>query len=291
MNESNSGPEPSIPAAQTDGRGGALGTRFGDACYQGLMEVNNDLANLQRELARANAELSRLNQEKNRFLGMAAHDLRSPLGIILNYSEFLRDEAVDRLTPEERDYVTVIQETSAFMLRLVENFLDISAIESGQLRLDRQVFDLRVLARANLRQNGVFAAKREIRLCLDAPEQPVQVHADEGKVQQVLNNLLSNAIKFSPTGSTVTVQLLSKPGAARLTVRDAGPGIPEDHLARLFKPFTSLSATAPSGERNTGLGLAICARIVEQHGGRIWAESVVGQGSTFCCELPAVMDR
>jgi signal transduction histidine kinase len=257
-----------------------------DAVYEELSRLNNEMANLQREMAKKNVELESLNQQKNRFLGMAAHDLRSPLGVILTYSEFLEAEAWPVLNPEQREFVTTIKSTSEFMLNLVTDLLDVAAIEAGQLKLDRQPVDLAQLIRRNGDLNRVLAARKEIAVELDLPPNLPPVPLDAGKIEQVLNNLISNAIKFSHPRSTVRVCLTCADGVATVAVHDQGQGIPAADLPKLFKPFSKTSVRSTTGEPGTGLGLAIARRMIEGHGGRIWVASEPGHGSTFSFTLP-----
>ncbi|MEO8452111.1 MAG: HAMP domain-containing sensor histidine kinase, partial [Gemmatimonadota bacterium] len=172
-----------------------------DAMFEELTRVNNELANVQRELTKRNVELVRLNEQKNRLLGMAAHDLRSPLGIIQSYSEFLEDEAGPVLTAEQLEFVTIIRDTSKFMLRLVDDLLDITAIEAGQLRLDREPANLEALVRHNVQLNHVLGARKRIEVDFASDGAPLIAPVDGGKIEQVLNNLISNAIKFSHAGT------------------------------------------------------------------------------------------
>lgn len=257
-----------------------------DSVYEELSRLNNDMANLQREMAKKNAELEQLNQQKNRLLGMAAHDLRNPLGVISTYAEFLETEAAAGLNEEQREFVTTIKDTSEFMLRLVTDLLDVSAIEAGQLNLDCQPADLARLIQHNVTLNRVLAAKKNIAVEFDPPAVLPRLSLDAGKIEQVLNNLIGNAVKFSHRGTGVRVRLECTGEFATVAVQDQGQGIPAADLPKLFKPFGKASVRTTGGEQSTGLGLAIVRRIVEGHGGRIWVESEVGQGSTFFFTLP-----
>lgn len=256
--------------------------------FNELTRLNNELANVQREMARKNAELERLNEQKNRFLGMAAHDLRSPLGVILNYSEFLEAEAV--LTSEQRDFVTAIKRTSRFMLGLVDDLLDVSTIEAGRLELNREPTDLVALVEHTVTLNRTLASPKHIAITFHRPAGPLAAMSlDPGKCQQVLNNLISNAVKFSPPGSRVDVTMEVAGDQVLIGVRDEGPGIAADQLEKLFKPFSKTGARPTGGERSTGLGLVIVQRIVQGHGGEVRVESEVGVGSRFVVVLPLVM--
>ncbi len=256
-----------------------------EASFEELSRVNNEFANLQREMAKKNAELAKLNELKNRILGVAAHDLRSPLGVILSYAEFLEADAAQTMD-ERREFVTVIKQTSEFMLHMVTDLLDVAAIEGGKLTLDRQPTDLVELTRRNVKLNGVLSERKAIAIELEAPDSIPEIAFDRGKIVQVLNNLISNAVKFSHRGRAVHVSITAADGVATVAVRDQGQGIPEADLSKLFKPFSKTSVRSTAGEQSTGLGLAIVRNIVEGHGGRIWVESEVGRGSTFSFTLP-----
>jgi signal transduction histidine kinase len=253
--------------------------------YDGISSLNNQLVDMQRELARKNAELARLNQEKNRFLGIAAHDLRNPLQIIGTYSEFLLQGVAGEINPEQAEFLQIILDSSAFMAQLVDDLLDVAQIEAGELRLAREPTDLAALVGRATALNGVLARKKDITLHLQAEAVP-EMSVDRAKIEQVLNNLLSNAVKYSNPGSRVDVRVSRQDGGALIAVRDCGPGIPAQDLERLFRPFQVAGVRVTGGEKSTGLGLAIVKRIVEGHGGRIWVESEVGRGTTFYVALP-----
>lgn len=250
--------------------------------YDELTRLNNELIDLQRTLAKKNAELERLNQQKNQFLGMAAHDLRNPLGIVMMYSEFLSLETEN----EQAEFARTIFRSSEFMLRLINDLLDVSAIESGQVRLDLQPIDLLALVKRNLALNQLLAERKHITLHWFAPDTLPPLLADAGKLEQVLNNLISNAVKFSYPQSAVEISVTVEGARVVLAVRDHGPGIPAAELNQLFKPFSRTSVKSTAGERSTGLGLTITRRLVMAHGGDLWVESIVGQGSTFFVALP-----
>lgn len=253
--------------------------------YDDLTRLNNELASTQRELMKKNIQLEQLNQQKNQFLGMAAHDLRNPLGVIESYSGFLLED-VAGLSDERIDFLRTIKSSSQFMLRMVNDLLDISQIEAGELVLDKTATNPIELVQHNVTLNRIFAEKKEIEVLLTTPDDVPSVALDAAKIEQVLNNLLSNAIKFSNRKTTVRVKLDYNLDELSLSVADEGQGIAEDEIDGLFQPFKRTSTQTTEGESSTGLGLAICRKIVEGHGGRIWAESQVGQGTTFFVALP-----
>jgi len=257
-----------------------------DALYDEISRVNNELSNLQRELAKKNAELERLNLQKNQLLGMAAHDLRNPLGVISTYAEFLETEAAAVLNEEQREFVATIKSTSEFLLGMINDLLDLSAIESGRLRLNLSAVNLSTLIQRSVTLNRVLAEKKRIKVTFQEEVKLPEMVLDGGKLEQVLNNFLSNACKFSHSGTQVDVRLWREGDDAVVSVRDQGQGIPANELDKLFKPFTKTSVRSTAGEESTGLGLAIVRKIVEGQGGRVRVESEVGRGSVFSFTLP-----
>ena len=253
--------------------------------YDELSRLNNELVTLQRELAKKNVELERLNSLKNQFLGMAAHDLRTPLGHILSYSEFLIEEAGPNLSEEHLEFLTIIRSSSDFMLQMVSDLLDYAKIESGKLNIELQPTDLVALAEHNIALNKILAARKQIELSFTCTDGVPEIMVDPGRIEQVLNNLISNAVKFSQPQSTVQVRVESNESRVLLSIHDQGAGIEPAELDRMFNPF-SKSSKGTTGEEGTGLGLAIVKKIVEVHHGKVWVESEVGEGSTFFVALP-----
>ncbi len=254
--------------------------------YDDLSRLNNELATLQREMAKKNIELEQLNALKNELLGMAAHDLRSPLGVIQNYSDFLEADAGPLLNDEQRAFISTIKRTSRFMLGLVDDLLDVTTIEAGRLTLDRQPSDLGQLLADNVTLSRTLAARKDIAIELATATGLPPVALDPRRIEQVLNNLVGNAIKFSPAGRKVVVSAVSEGDAVIISIADQGPGLPASDLPNLFKPFARATARGTAGEKSTGLGLAIVRKIVEAHGGRIWVETELGRGATFFVSLP-----
>jgi signal transduction histidine kinase len=235
------------------------------------------------ELEVANQELVELNALKNQFLGMAAHDLRGPIGSIRGIAELVRDIAIP--DPQKNDLLGEIVRASGNMLDLLNDLLDISSIESGQLRLNVEPVDLAALIEERLRLLRMVADYKRIPIVTRL--QPVgPVPCDRARIAQVIDNLVSNAIKYSKPGASIEIELSQLGVAAILAVNDHGQGIPESELHRLFGAFSRLSTRPTGGERSTGLGLAIVKRIVEEHDGVVGVESRVGKGSSFRVILP-----
>jgi PAS domain S-box-containing protein len=260
--------------------------------YRGVDKDITDRKRTEAEIAGKNAELVELNNVKNQLLGMAAHDLRNPLSIVSAASSYLLDDA-SRHLPETRrnDFLRRINSGGEFMLKLIDDLLDVAKIEAGKLDLQPKEEDLCGLIEDTLTLNRMLAEKKRIRLDFTPEYGLPPLRFDRGKVEQVLNNLFSNAIKFSAPGTAVKVQASRVNGSVLVSVRDQGQGIPPEELDKLFKPFSKTSVQATAGESSTGLGLAICRKIIEGHGGRIWAESEVGKGSTFSFSLPTAEEQ
>ncbi|PXF59274.1 MAG: hybrid sensor histidine kinase/response regulator [Deltaproteobacteria bacterium] len=254
-----------------------------------LKQVNNELILAHQELEKRNIQLQKLNEQKNRFLGMAAHDLRNPLGAISNFSEVLYDESAKTLNQEQLELVSTIRSSSEFMLQMVNDFLDISKIESGKLDLNLQPTDILSLAKQNIFLNRIFSTKKGIELVLNHEGDIPVMLLDADKIEQVLNNFISNAVKFSYPQSVIKVQINRSDDHLVISVTDEGQGIPEKDLDKLFNAFEQTSVKTTGGEKSTGLGLSIVKKIAEGHKGKIRVESEVGKGSTFYASLPIIL--
>ncbi|MHC1743552.1 MAG: sensor histidine kinase [Syntrophobacteraceae bacterium] len=243
-----------------------------------LMQLVLRYASLERELVA-------LNQLKNKFLGLAAHDLRNPLVSIRGLAEILLADECQPLTEMQREFITTIQSASDGMLHLVNDILDMAAIESGKIQVQMRRDSLQCLIEERIRVNRVLAEKKGIALNDELNDIP-RIPFDRNRIAQVIDNLLGNAIKFSPFDSHVHISLTRVNGSAVVRVRDQGPGIPEDEQARLFNEFERLSNGPTGGEKSTGLGLSIVKQIIEAHNGALHIESEVGAGSAFSFSLP-----
>ena len=239
------------------------------------------------ELEKSNVELTKLNELKNQFLGMATHDLRNPLTIILTCSDLLLTPTSQPLTIETKtDFIQRIRSNAGFMLNLINDLLDITRIESGKLNLDLRLVNMVALVKRNIDLNSILSKTKQIELLFRYSEPIQQVMVDSSRIDQVLNNLISNAINFSSPNSTIEVITTTEGNYVKVAVRDNGLGIAEDDMVKLFKPFEKTSATSTSGEKSTGLGLAIAKKIVESHKGRIWVESKPGVATTAYFTIP-----
>jgi two-component system, sensor histidine kinase and response regulator len=241
----------------------------------------DELAQVQRELLRRNLELEALHKEKARWLGMANHDLRNPLSGILANCQLIDEGAVSG--EEHRAALKAIHSRGEFMLQLLDDVLDISVIESGSQRLCLEPTDLWSLVEESIALSRPLARHKGVQIEAVPQEPRPVVSVDRRKLQQVFQNLIENAIKYSPKRDKIKLAIVIEGRNVLVTVRDTGPGIPNDELELIFTPFHR--SRAVGSEQGTGLGLAICKRIVELHEGKIWAENAVSGGAVFFVSL------
>lgn len=240
------------------------------------------------ELRRSQQELQQLNAQKNKFLGMAAHDLRNPLGAVSSYIEDIIAEDEELSSAERVPILRSIYTVCNEMLSLVSDLLDVSAIEAGHLEIEKIRFNLSEAVKVRSRMHVAGAARKCIVLLTDAPP-TVEVEADPNRMAQVLDNLIGNAIKFSPPEREIWVRVTEDAQGVELSVKDQGPGMTAEDQAKMFQDFQTLSARPTGNEKSTGLGLAIVKKVVDAHGARIRVESAPGQGATFSIRFaPAV---
>jgi signal transduction histidine kinase len=249
-----------------------------------LERARADLRSALERVALQNAALARLNDEKTRFLGMAAHDLRNPLSVVAGFAGLLELEGVGPLNARQRDFVGRIIVNSRFMQGLVDDFLDVSRIESGQLGLNPVLTEVGPWARSIVDDFARLSKAKEIAVTLVVPDGAFGTF-DPARMAQVLGNLLSNAIKYSVVKTSTRIEI-TVGDEIRISVRDEGQGIRDEEQAALFEPFARASNRPTGGESSTGLGLVISKRIVEAHGGRIVLDSAVGKGSCFTVTWP-----
>ncbi|MDT8377584.1 MAG: HAMP domain-containing sensor histidine kinase [Desulfotignum sp.] len=253
-----------------------------------LLSLNQELNNLTRRLHKQNAELARLNWEKNQFLGMAAHDLRKPIGLILTYCEFLQDEAARDLNTEHQKFLSTIHNRSLFMKHLVDDFLDVSAIEAGRFDLDLQPVDIPNVLSTSLEINRLQARKKGVILQVDMEACPKPVFIDAAKIEQAVTNLVSNAIDYSRKGDTVRVRFFPQQDHLVFSVEDNGPGMSRQDREKLFTPFSRTRTKKTAGEKSTGLGLMITHKIITAHNGTLHVNSTPDRGTTITVTLPLI---
>jgi PAS domain S-box-containing protein len=231
-------------------------------------------------------EFKRLDQMKSDFVSTVSHELRTPLTSIRGSLGLLAGGVAGALAEPARNLIDIALSNCGRLIRLINDILDVEKIESGKIEFEMKVVDLGALLEGAIAANEGFAAHHRVKLELRAPAEPVRVHVDSDRVNQVIANLLSNAVKFSPAGGSIEVTLALTAGRARVAVRDHGPGIPEEFRPRMFQKFSQADSSDTRAKGGTGLGLHISKAIVERLGGAIGFDSETGRGTTFYFDLP-----
>ena len=240
-----------------------------------------------------NADLDAAMKTKDQFLSNISHELRTPLNSILGFTDLLLTEDLGApLSEQQRDFLETVARNGRQLLQLINELLDLQRIAAGQMELRPEPFELASLLAEAVGNVQVQVQNHRHSLTVAPPPPKLRVHADRGRVRQILLNLLSNAIKFTPDGGRITVAAAVVTGGdgggphARIAVTDTGIGIAPGDQPKLFKEFSQLDASARRKHEGTGLGLALSRRLVELHGGAIGVDSEIGKGSTFWFTLP-----
>jgi signal transduction histidine kinase len=279
------------PIQSIDGRLAAIAS--GD--FSGHVEVQNrdelgalatNVNRMNDELRNVYAELEAASQHKSDFLANMSHELRTPLNAIIGFSQVLRDEMIGSVNAKQAEYLDDIISSGNHLLSLINDVLDLSKVEAGQVELQMHPFSLREALERGVVMVRERATEDGVRVAFAADPEVDVVEGDERRIKQVIFNLLSNAVKFTPAGGEVDVSATRLNGEIRVSVADTGPGIAPEDQERIFEEFQQ-SETGVGLREGTGLGLALSKRFVELHGGRIWLESELGHGSTFTFALPS----
>lgn len=248
-------------------------------------EIAGQLA-LTLEKSRLYEQVVRFNDMKNKFLGMAVHDLRSPIAVIKGYADLFKDGFLGTLDASQKEPIRVISRICDKMLVLINDLLDVSAIESGHLAMEMREVELGGYLTEAHRNNALMAKAKSMELMLDVPKVLPKIWMDPNRIDQVINNLVANAIKFSGPKSRIVLRAVLVKGVVAISVIDQGQGIPSEEIPKMFQYFGKTKVLPTGGEKSTGLGLAIANRLVEAHGGKIGVESEPRKGSTFTFTLP-----
>ncbi|WP_414472337.1 ATP-binding protein [Microvirga sp. M2] len=240
--------------------------------------------NVERALTERNEALERASRLRDEFVHHVSYELRSPLTNIIGFTQLLGDETVGALNPRQRDYADHIMRSSAALLAILNDILDLASIDTGSLELTPEIVDIRSTIEAAMRGLEDRLAESSLHLVIDTPDDIGTFVADGKRVRQILFNLLSNAVGFSSPGQTITVSARKRGSEVIFDVKDQGRGIPPEIKARIFERFES--HTLGTRHRGVGLGLSIVRSFVELHGGRIELTSAPGQGTTVTCTFP-----
>ena len=255
---------------------------------QSVLAIQN--ARLFREIEEKSRELAEASQHKSQFLANMSHELRTPLNAILGYTELMADGAYGEPSEKMLGILKRLEANGRHLLGLINDVLDLSKIEAGQLVLELSDYSVQDIAQTVRSTLEPLAADKRLAFKVELARELPPGRGDGRRLTQVLINLVGNAIKFTDAGE-VAIKAEAHNGSFHVSVRDTGPGISSADQARLFQEFQQADNAITKKKGGTGLGLAISKRIIEMHGGRIWVESQPGQGSTFTFTLPVIVER
>ena len=247
-------------------------------------------ARLFHEIEDKSRQLEEASQHKSQFLANMSHELRTPLNAILGYTELMADGAYGEPSEKMLGILQRLEANGKHLLGLINDVLDLSKIEAGQLVLELSDYSIQDIAQTVRSTLEPLAADKKLGFKVEVAPQLPSGRGDGRRLTQVLINLVGNAIKFTDVGE-VAIKAEANNGAFHVSVRDTGPGISAADQAKLFQEFQQADNAITRKKGGTGLGLAISKRIVEMHGGKIWVESQPGRGSTFAFKLPVIVER
>jgi signal transduction histidine kinase len=262
-----------------------LATTFADQAGIAIENVR-----LFDEIQDKSRQLEVASQHKSQFLANMSHELRTPLNAILGYTELILDNIYGETPDKMREVLERLQANGKHLLGLINDVLDLSKIEAGQLTLDLADYSLQDVVHTVVVAVESLANGKKLALAADVgPNLPIG-HGDGRRLAQVLLNLVGNAIKFTDKGE-VAINASAENGSFTVAVRDTGPGIAASDQGKIFEEFQQADNSATKRKGGTGLGLSIAKRIIGMHGGRIWVESDVGKGSTFAFTIPVKVEQ
>lgn len=258
---------------------------------EGFARSNQEVFEMNEALVQMNARLSELDRMKDTFLSMITHELRTPMTAMIGLAENLEAGVYGPLNETQTENLRKIIESGGRLRQLVNDLLDLSKMESGAMRLQREPLDPRTLVEAVIYQLESLAEAGAVKLINRVGYDLPEVDCDGQRIEQVLTNLISNALKFTPPEGTVTITATTHDQFVVFTVTDTGCGIPPESQAHIFDKFIQLHPNRDDRTKGTGLGLAIVRHLVELHGGTVGVTSEVGQGSRFSFTLPIYQPR
>ena len=252
------------------------------------VQAPSDLADLVESVGSMAKRLQELDDLKAEFVSHITHELRSPLTAIHAGTQLLLEEIPGPVSQPQRETLQLMVESSRQLIDMISSLLDLSKIDAGMMEYRIASTDIKRVVETAINKIKLLADREHIRIVVEAPRGPLFVKVDDNRIQQVLDNLLSNALKFSREGASIHVKLEPdyKARTLRISVSDTGRGIAPEALPRIFERFYQGASRARTGVSGTGIGLALAKRVVEAHGGKIWAESELGKGTTMTFVLP-----
>jgi len=250
--------------------------------YQAKLKAQN------RQLEESLEKLRDLSTLKDEFMGIASHDLKNPLTGILGFASILDQSLTNGTTISETPHalLALILKNARIMQKIINDFLDFRAMEDGQITLELESVDLNAMAAKSLEQNSTYAAGKGIALDMQLTDNLPAVFADAARIRQVVDNLISNAIKFSGRDSRVCVSTRVTESNVLFEVSDCGPGLTDEDLQKIFVKYAKLSNKPTAGEKSSGLGLAICKKMIDLNGGEIGGRNNPDRGAAFWFKLP-----
>jgi two-component system sensor histidine kinase/response regulator len=250
-----------------------------------VRQRTRELEQRSQELAEANVNLEEMSRHKSQFLANMSHELRTPLNSIIGYTKLMLDGMEGEINEEQRQDLQTVYNNSKNLLTLINDLLDLSKIEAGKVTVDYEVFTIAELLDEVLPSIKWLAGEKGLTLDYSVDPAINHIYADRAKTKQTLTNILANAVKFTEEGG-IKLNITSGDGEFIFSVSDTGMGIKKEDLEVIFDSFKQVGPAQIAGFEGTGLGLAISKQFVEMQGGRIWAESELGKGSTFTFTLP-----
>src|SRR6202140_2618381 len=251
-----------------------------------LMRQHAALRRADEEILQVNRQLEQSNRYKSEFLANMSHEQRTPLNAVLGFSEILLDATMNLTSGERTEFLRNIHSSGQHLLGLINDILDLAKIEAGKMELKPEEMPVAEVLQEVTSILEPMARQQGLQLTTVGLSDVGVIKADRSKFKQVLYNLLSNAVKFTPPPGQITIALKDSPEQLTVSVHDTGIGMKEEDLPKLFREFEQIDGSYTRRYQGTGLGLALCRRFVEMHGGRIWAESHFGKGSTFTFTIP-----
>jgi signal transduction histidine kinase len=255
---------------------------------QSALAIQN--ARLFREIEEKGHELEIASKHKSDFLANMSHELRTPLNAILGYTELILDKIYGNVPGQIQEVLERVEQNGRHLLSLINDVLDLSKIEAGQLTLSLADYSMKEVIHTVVTAVESLAAEKNLELKVSVSPEVDYGKGDQQRISQVLMNLVGNAIKFTEAGE-VEVDATASNDTFVVSVSDTGPGLSEGDQERIFEEFHQVDASSTRTKGGTGLGLAIAKRIVEMHGGRIWVESTSGKGSTFSFTIPVRVEE
>jgi len=225
------------------------------------------------------------SKKEKEFMSLTSHQLYTPLSIIRGFSAMLYEKKLGELNPKQQEAMIEIHDSTKRMVALVSELLSISRIETGAFRLEKKVTDIKKILENITNQINKTKENKTVGISLDCPEELAKISIDADKIRQVVYNLVDNALKYGK-GKQIKIACKQDDLETTISVTDVGVGIPKEDFEKLFQPFFRGKTILELDNKGTGLGLYIARLIIEKHGGRIWAESIIGKGSTFNFSLP-----